>query len=313
VARVDSYDVHQHLWPEAVLQVLERRAGAPRARWEGEVWRIDLPGEPSFFVDPQDHDVGAREQALEVDRALVALSSPTGLEALPARDALAVVAAWHEAAGGLPARLGWWTATPAALPGEDEADIARQALADGAAGLCLPATRIAGPGDVDAVSPLLSAASDAGVPVFIHPGPVAGRGIHPAWWSPATDYVAQQHAAWHAFHAEVRPRLPLLRAIFALLAGLAPLHVERTAQRGGALGESALADQLCFYDTSSYGPRAVRAMATAVGIGQLVHGTDHPVATATADPVAEAFSDGWAEIVRRNSPSRALGYTWVPA
>jgi 6-methylsalicylate decarboxylase len=111
----------------------------------------------------------------------------------------------------------------------------------------------------------------------------------------------------------VRPRLPLLRAIFALLAGLAPLHAERTMRRGGSIGEAVLADQLCFYETSSYGPRAVRAMATAVGIGQLVHGTDYPVDGAGADPVAEAFSAGWARIVRTSSPSRALGYTWVPA
>jgi hypothetical protein len=54
-------------------------------------------------------------------------------------------------------------------------------------------------------------------------------------------------------------------------------------------------------------------MATAVGIGQLVHGTDYPVTAAASDPVAEAFSDGWADIVRRGSPARALGYTWVPA
>ena len=310
---MDSFDLHQHLWPEGVLRVLERRARAPRARWQGELWRIDLPGEPSFFVDPREHDVEAREAALDVDRALVALSSPAGVEDLPARDALAVIAAWHEAAGGLPARLGWWTATPAELTAEDEADIAAQALSDGAAGLCLPATRLATPAEADEVLPLLAAVSDAGAPVFVHPGPVAGAGMQPAWWSPATDYVAQQHAAWHAFHDVVRPQLPRLRAIFALLAGLAPLHTERTLQRGGSLSETALADQLCFYDTSSYGPRAVRAMATAVGIGQLVHGTDYPVAASASDPVAEAFSDGWADIVRRGSPSRALGYTWVPA
>ena len=69
------------------------------------------------------------------------------------------------------------------------------------------------------------------MPVFVHPGPVAGSAAgprQPSWWSPSTDYVAQQHAAWHAFHAVVRPRVPSLRAVFALLAGLAPLHAERT-------------------------------------------------------------------------------------
>ena len=310
---MDSIDVHQHLWPDGVLRVLERRARAPRARWQGELWRIDLPGEPSFLVDPRDHDPEARVDALDVDRALVALSSPVGAEDLPARDALAVIAAWHETTGGLPARLGWWTATPADLPAPDQADIVARALSDGAAGLCLPAIRLANPAAAEETLPLMAAVADAGAPVFIHPGRVAGAGSQPAWWSPATDYVAQQHAAWHAFHDVVRPQLPRLRVIFALLAGLAPLHTERTGQRGGALGEPALADQLCFYDTSSYGPRAVRAMATAVGIGQLVHGSDYPVAARESDPVAEAFSEGWADIVRRGSPSRALGYTWVPA
>ena len=113
---MDSFDVHQHLWPEAVLRVLERRAGAPRARWQDERWRLDLPGEPSFFVHPREHDPESRVDALDVDRALVALSSPVGAEELPARDALAVIAAWEEAAGALPARLGWWAATPADLP-----------------------------------------------------------------------------------------------------------------------------------------------------------------------------------------------------
>jgi 6-methylsalicylate decarboxylase len=125
--------------------------------------------------------------------------------------------------------------------------------------------------------------------------------------------VAQQHAAWHGFHAGLRPEFPRLRVIFALLAGLAPLQAERTAARGGPAREPALHDELCFYDTSSYGARAVGAMATVVGIGQLVHGTDYPVAALAADPVGEAFGEGFSDIVRRSSVARALGYAWVPA
>ena len=269
--------------------------------------------EPSFEIDPAHHDPESRAASLEVDRAIVALSSPVGAEALPARDALAVVAAWHEAAGFLPAALGWWAATPSSLV-DDEPDIARQAVADGAAGVCVPATRLATPADAERVLSLLTAVDDAGAPVFVHPGPVARDGrAQPAWWSPATDYVAQQHAAWHAFHHTVRLQLPALRVIFALLGGLAPLHIERTVQRGGDLGAAPLADRLCFYDTSSYGPRAVREMATAVGIGQLVHGSDFPVASPAADPVEEAFSEGFAAVVRTNCAARALGHAWVPA
>lgn len=309
-----SVDVHQHLWPEAVLRVLERRSAPPRARWQDNRWRIELPGEPAFDVDPHNHDLDERAPSLTVDRVIVALSSPVGLEALPARDALAVIAAWQEAATALPPELGWWAATPEALAGEGEAELAREAIAAGAAGVCQPANRLATPQQANKALPLLNAAADAGAPVFVHPGPATHKGQQePAWWSPATDYVAQQHAAWHTFHHAIRPELPTLRAIFAGLAGLAPLQAERTAAKGGPIGEQTLADPLTFYDTSSYGPRAVRAMATAVGIGQLVHGTDYPVHSQNRDPVEQAFGEGFAQLVKTSSPNRALGYAWVPA
>jgi predicted TIM-barrel fold metal-dependent hydrolase len=213
----------------------------------------------------------------------------------------------------LPDGLGWWAATPEALGADEEATLARGAIAAGAAGLTLPAGRLATPHAAEQALPVLEAVADAGAPVFIHPGPATGAAHDPAWWSPATDYVAQQHAAWLSFHHTVRPRLTTLRAVFAALAGLAPLQAERATSKGGNPADLALADPLVFYDTSSYGPRAVRAMATAVGIAQLVHGTDFPVNGQHEDPVQAAFGDGFAHLVKTSSPHRALGYTWVPA
>jgi hypothetical protein len=311
---VRSIDVHQHLWPEAVLRVLERRSAPPKASWQDGRWRIELPAEPAFEVDPLEHDPHARARGLTVDRALVAISSPVGFEAFPARDALAAIAAWQEGVAALPPELGWWAATPEVLAGDGEAELAREAIAAGAAGVSLPAIRLATPQQARQTLSLLSAVADAGAPVFVHPGPPSNGGpAEPAWWSPATSYVGQQHAAWHSFGHTVRPQLPTLRAIFAGLAGLAPLQAERTTNKGGPDADAALADPLVFYDTSSYGPRAVRAMATAVGIGQLVHGTDHPVHPQDADPVEQAFGEGFAQLVKTSSPDRALGYTWVPA
>jgi hypothetical protein len=312
-ASMRSVDVHQHLWPEAILRVLEKRLVAPRAHWVDGRWRVELAGEPAFAVDLADHDPQRRAADLSVDQALVSLSGPAGLEALPVRDALAVIAGWQEAATALPDRLGWWASTPAALTGDGEADLAREAIAAGAAGVTLTADRLASPTGARTALPLLQAVVDAGAPVFIHPGPTSGTQGEPSWWSPATRYVAQQQAAWHSFHAVVRPQLPNLRAVFALLAGLAPLQAERTTTKGGPDGEHALADPLSFYETSSYGPRAVRAMATAVGIGQLVHGTDFPVDKPAQDPVEQAFGEGFAKLVRTSSAHRALGYTWVPS
>jgi hypothetical protein len=80
--------------------------------------------------------------------------------------------------------------------------------------------------------------------------------------------------AWLAVRTWGRPAFPRLRVCFAMLAGLAPLQAERLAARGGDAG---LHDPSTFYDTSSYGPLAIGAMAAAVGPGALVHGSDRPV------------------------------------
>ena len=60
-----------------------------------------------------------------------------------------------------------------------------------------------------------------------------------------------------------------------MLAGTAPLLGERLAVRGGPPAD--LADPLVFYDTSSFGPKAIDALAGVCGAAQLVYGSDRPV------------------------------------
>lgn len=306
---VVAVDVHQHLWPEEVLRALEGRSGAPSASWRDGAWEIRLRREPSFTVRPADHDPERRVAELAaagVDRALVALSSPVGIESVAG-----AVEAWSAAANALPEALGWWAAVPAAASSAEHRDVLADAVDDGAAGLCLPAGTLSSVAAAESMLPLLASVARRGVPLFIHPGEATGEADDPPWWSPATSYVAQMHAAWHAFHVVVRPALPDLRVVFALLAGLAPLHLERTTGRGGAIPLAA-EDRLAFYDISSYGPAAVCSMARAVGAGQLVHGTDHPVAASGPDPVAATLGESTSQIVRRDNAARALGYVWMP-
>jgi hypothetical protein len=82
-------------------------------------------------------------------------------------------------------------------------------------------------------------------------------------------------AAWLAFLAAGRLHHPELRVVFSMLAGLAPLHTERLASRGGPAPY--VPDPLVFYDTSSYGPSAVRTLAKLVGAQQLLYGSDRPI------------------------------------
>jgi predicted TIM-barrel fold metal-dependent hydrolase len=116
-----------------------------------------------------------------------------------------------------------------------------------------------------------------------------------------TSYVAQMNAAWHAFVAFGRPEHPRLRVVFALLAGGAPFHLERLAARGGPAERAH--DPLLFYDTSSYGPRAIDTAARFVGVDQLVHGSDRPL----AEPPAWSDDDAFAHALRVRNPERLLG------
>jgi hypothetical protein len=69
---------------------------------------------------------------------------------------------------------------------------------------------------------------------------------------------------------------------FALLAGLAPLHGERFAARGG--GDVVGVDPDVFVETSSYGPTAVDAIVRALGVDAVVQGSDRPYAEPPRHP-----------------------------
>ncbi len=307
-----AIDVHQHLWPAAVLRALERRDEPPCASRSAAGWRIELPGEPAFLVDPAEHDIQRRAAAVAaagLDQALVALSSPVGIEALPPAQAAPLLEAWQEAAAGLPAELGWWGAVPLAAAAHDVVEAADAALDAGAAGIVVGAGALATPEGLRRMSPLLDRLEQRLAPLFVHPGPApqapAPRAVEADWWAPCTRYVADLHAAWHAWAGWGRPAHPGLHVVWAALAGLAPLHAERTVLRGGPAGDPGALD---FYDTSGYGPRALRWMACAVGTGQLVHGTDAPVVVpADEEPLGADVHLS----IRTDTVARLLGTAWV--
>src|SRR5206468_5935377 len=124
--------------------------------------------------------------------------------------------------------------------------------------------------------PLLERLERRAAPLFVHPGPDPWAPIPdapagaPVWWPALTGYVAGLHAAWHAFVGHGRRLLPELTVVFAALAGGAPLHLERLAARGGPASRAL--DRGIYFDTSSYGARAIDAMVRVVGIDQIVHG-----------------------------------------
>ncbi len=109
-------------------------------------------------------------------------------------------------------------------------------------------------------------------------------------------------AAWLTFATLGRREHPRLRVVFAMLAGGAPLLSERLAARGGPAVD--LHDPLSFYDTSSYGPAAVEAMARRVGGEQLVYGSDRPVVEPTPTGREALLAENGAQLLERTGAIR---------
>ncbi len=274
-------DCHQHAWSPALVDALRSRTRSPRL----EGWELLLEGEPPYAVRPADHDLAARRGRDSDDLTLLSLSSPLGIETLPPEESAPLLDVWHAGADGLEPGHALWAAPRLVEP--DAAELAQVLARPRVAGLQVPATVMLTPTALERLAPVLRVAEEADRPVLVHPGPATGptTGV-PGWWGALTDYPAQLAAAWFAWHTAGRALLPRLRIGFVALAGLAPLHHERLAQRGGQLGRL---DPGVFYDTSSYGRQAVDAMTRVVGVDVVLHGTDRPYAAASELGLGPAF------------------------
>jgi predicted TIM-barrel fold metal-dependent hydrolase len=294
-------DVHQHIWTEPLIDALAARRRLPFVRRSHGLTVLHAAGEQPYVIDVESEAPARRERLVRrdgVDMALVAISSPIGIEALPRVEASELIAAHLNGVGDLgPAFVAWG---PVALDGPDPDDV-DDLQRRGCAGVSLPAQALAGPDALRLISPVLARADRLALPVFVHPGPTPGRPAteasltEPLWWQALTDYVAQMQAAWLTFVTRGRREHPGLVVVFAMLAGGAPLLSERLAARGGP--EIDLGDARIFYDTSSYGPVAIDAMARRVGADRLVYGSDRPV----VDPLPT----GWEDTLQANG-ARAL-------
>jgi predicted TIM-barrel fold metal-dependent hydrolase len=290
-------DVHQHIWTRPLVDALEARSDLPFVRRCNGVTVLHSAGEHPYVID-LDCELPHRRAGLlredRLDLALIAISSPIGIEVLERTAALDLIDAHLTGVDALPGGFAAWG--PLAVRGAEPDDVDRL-IARGCVGVSLPAGALAGVSALAAVAGLLRRIEALGVPLFVHPGPgpMTDSGElswdEPFWWRALTDYVAQMQAAWLTFASAGRREFPDLRVVFAMLAGGAPLLSERLAARGGP--SVALGDRLSFYDTSSYGPVAIEAMAARVGVDQLLYGSDRPVVEPDAcGPARAAAANG---------------------
>ena len=229
---VAAIDLHQHLWPEALVDRLRARSRTPYLRG----WTLFTHGEAPYEIEPDHHDVKLRlhQNARDgIGLACLSLSAPLGIESLRGPSAAALLDAWHEGAAALPPGFQSWASVR-----RDEPDLAALAtlLEDGLVGVQVPATDVRTPSGWERLAPVLDVAERAGKPVLVHPGPVEAdpeaAGL-PAWWPAVVGYASQLQASWWAWHAgNVRASHPTLRVVFAG-GGRARSGAPRTARRAG--------------------------------------------------------------------------------
>jgi predicted TIM-barrel fold metal-dependent hydrolase len=274
-------DLHQHVWTVPLIESLAARDRLPRIDRAGGRLTLRCAGETPYQIDIAAQSPPRRAAALDadgLDQAVIALSSPIGIEALHRDAALGLIDAHLAGVDSLGDRFSGWG--PLAVDRPQPGDVDRL-LGRGCVGVSVPAGALDGAGALDALGPVLERIESHNAPLFVHPGPGRDAGTaeagpgEPAWWPALTTYVAQMQAAWLAFAALGRPRHPGLVVVFSMLAGAAPLLSERLDTRGGPPVQ--VRDPGVFYDTSSYGPVAVEAIARRVGPEQLVYGSDRPV------------------------------------
>ncbi len=168
-------DIHQHLWTEPLVEALSRRRELPFIRREHGLTVLFLAGEQPYVIDLDAETRASRAALVEhdgVDRALVCLSSPLGIELLARTGASELIDAYHEGALALGEPFGVWGAL--ALDGLDPDDVDR-ALDRGCVGISLPAGALASVDMLARLSPVLTRIQSRGVPLFVHPGRGTGQ------------------------------------------------------------------------------------------------------------------------------------------
>lgn len=281
-------DFHQHLWPEPFISALAKRRDSPRLR--GAL--LELANGESGEVDLGTHALDSRLALLdrdEIDVAVCSLSPALGIQELPNDDAAELESVYEDGMLELAAQSRGRVVPLAVRP------------RSGFAGVCVSAGALR---DLDGMAATLDELERERQILFVHPGPAAFP--RPTdWWSEIVDYTAQMQAAYALWLADGVSRWPQLRVVFAILAGGWPFQLERLTSRGVEARKTL--HENVFFETSSYGRRALELCLATFGVRQLVYGSDVPVIDSkpTLDAV-RAFGEAVADALCRENPARLL-------
>lgn len=285
-----TVDVHQHLWPRGFVAALGSRSAPPRVEGGELVTR-----EGRFPAKLDRHDPEERTRLLDadgIDVAVLSLQPSLGLAALPEEERAELEDAWSEGALEV-----------VAASGGRFLALSPSRWREGFAGVCVGSSVLL---DLDRHAPALLETAELGGFVFVHPdaGDRSEPG-RPAWWEWVVDYPARMQAAYLAWVADGRARVPGLRVLFAMLAGGGPFQLERLARRGVDVRSSL--DQDTYFEVSTHGRRAIELCIETFGVTQLAYGSDTPVVDPRPTLTAvRGFGDAVAQVLQIETPGALL-------
>ena len=250
-------------------------------------------GEGVYQIDLGDHELEARLARLdrsEIDVAIVSLQPTLGLDAIDAAERDFLVGTWEDGMLELAAAAGGRI-----LP------LAARSLREGFAGVAVGADRL---DDPSALAPVLDALRGSGF-LFVHPVAGPPPAWAPAWWPPVVDYTSQMQRAYLAWLARGQELWPDVPIVFAILAGGGPFQLERLGSRG--VDVRSVLHPNVYFDTASYGRRAIELCAETFGVEQLVYGSDVPVIDPEATVRAiKGFGESVEKLIMSDNPARLL-------
>ncbi len=284
-----TVDVHQHFWPGPFVAELARRRTPPRL--SGSTLVLE---EGTYEVELDAHDAEARLAVLDrdgIDVAVLSLQPTLGVTELPEAEKDELVGLWqdgvlelvHESHGRFLA-------------------LAPEHPATGFVGSIVAASKMR---DVDALSSVLSELDASGGFLFVHPSAAGLTSGAPAWWPAILDYTSQMQAAYLTWLSYAQRLWPDVNVVFAILAGGGPFQLERLASRGVAVRSGLHAN--VFFETASYGRRAIELCIETFGVHQIVYGSDVPVIeSAPTLRAVHGFGDSVVKVITADNPTRLL-------